>query len=502
MSAVLNDVANAPLHSLATVVNGSISVEVSVDHFINGQRVASAHTFEDRSPLDWSLKLADVSRGDARIADLAVSASVDAFPAWAALGPAGRGPLLRRLADLIDANIEHIAAVECMDMAMLHESLRQRVIGRGARNFRAYAEMAEQYEERVWSSNGTVNRVQRMPAGPTVVITPWNAPFMLATWKCAPALAAGNTVILKPAEWSPLSASLLADLTLEAGIPPGVFNVVQGIGEEVGAMLVNDLRLRRISFTGSPATGAIIGVAAARHLIPFTAELGGKGPLMVFADADIDLAAKKAAGQFDDSGQVCLAGTRLLVEESIREEFLGKFHMYTDAHVLGDSRDGHTTISPMIHPDHVASVAGFVDRARDAGDTIVRGGRVWREGGLWFEPTLIEPATNDSEVVQNEVFGPVLTFQTFATEDEAIQLANSTRYGLSAIVFTASADRADRVGRAMRAGTTWVNTFLVRDLTAPFGGMGISGIGREGGDYALDFCSDLKTLQIVENSTS
>jgi acyl-CoA reductase-like NAD-dependent aldehyde dehydrogenase len=490
------------LHAPAVIVNGSLSVEVSVDHFINGQRIASAHTFEDRSPLDWSLKLADISCGNTETANAAVSAAVDAFPEWAALGPAGRGPLMRRLADLIDENVERIAAVECMDMAMLHESLRLRVIGRGARNFRAYADMAEQYEERVWSSNGTVNRVVRMPAGPTVVITPWNAPFMLATWKCAPALAAGNTVILKPAEWSPLSASLLADLAAEAGFPPGVFNVVQGIGEEVGAALVNDPRLRRISFTGSPETGAIIGVAAARNLTPFTAELGGKGPLLVFADADLDLAAKKAAGQYDDSGQVCLAGTRILVESSVREAFLDKFHAFTDAHVLGDSRDPATTMSPIIHPDHLATVTGFVDRARAAGDTIVRGGKVWRDGGLWFEPTLIEPASNDAEVVQHEVFGPVLTFQTFETEDEAVSIANSTRYGLSAMVFTSSSERADRVGRAVRAGTTWVNTFLVRDLTAPFGGMGISGIGREGGDYALDFCSDLKTLQIVEGSTA
>jgi acyl-CoA reductase-like NAD-dependent aldehyde dehydrogenase len=491
---------HVPLHEVATVVNGDLRVDVSVDHWINGRRVASAHTFEDRSPLDWSLKLADVSRGDASTAGAAVSAAVEAFLAWAELGPAGRGPILRRLADLIDANVERIAAVECMDMAMLHESLRLRVIGRGARNFRAYADLAEAYEERVWSSNGTANRVVRMPAGPTAVITPWNAPFMLSTWKCAPALAAGNTVVLKPAEWSPLSASLLADLSHEAGMPPGVFNVIQGIGEEVGSTLVNDPRLRRISFTGSPETGRIIGAAAARNLIPFTAELGGKGPFIVFGDADLDLAAKKAAVMFDDSGQVCLAGTRLLIEESVREEFLTRFTAYTDAHVLGDSRDPHTTVSPMIHPDHLARVAGFVDRARANGDTVVRGGKVWRAEGLWYEPTVIEPRSNNSEVVQHEVFGPVLTFQTFSSEVEAIELANSTAYGLSAMIFTTSHDRAERVGRAVRAGTTWVNTFLIRDLTAPFGGMGISGIGREGGDYALDFCSDLKTLQILDGS--
>ena len=298
---------------------------------------------------------------------------------------------------------------------------------------------------------------------------------MLSTWKCSPALAAGNTVILKPAEWSPLSASVLADLIEESGMPPGVFNIVQGYGAEVGASLVRDPRVKRISFTGSVPTARLIGAAAAENIVPFTAELGGKSCLLVFADADIDAAAKKAAGQFDDSGQVCMAGTRLIVEESVREEFLEKFHAYTDEHVLGDSRDPDTTISAMIHPVHLERVDGFVQRARANGDKIVRGGAVY--SGLWYEPTLIEPRSNDSEVVQSEIFGPVLTFQTFESEDEGIALANSTIYGLSGIVYTGDAERAERVGRAVRAGTVWVNTFLVRDLTAPFGGIGASGLG-------------------------
>jgi acyl-CoA reductase-like NAD-dependent aldehyde dehydrogenase len=340
--------------------------------------------------------------------------------------------------------------------------------------------------------------VQRMPAGPAAVITPWNAPFMLSTWKTAPALAAGCTVVLKPAEWSPLSCSLLADLAGEAGLPPGVFNVVQGIGEEAGAALVAHPLLRRVSFTGSPETGRHIAGAAASNLVPFTAELGGKNPFVVFADADLDAAARKAAGQYDDAGQVCLSGTRLLVEASVRDAFLARFDAAVGEHVLGDPRDDATTVSPMIHPDHLARVEGFVERARESGQQILRGGR--RLDGLFFEPTLIVPTANDVEIVQREVFGPVLTLQTFTSEAEAIALANSTAYGLAALVYTGSMGRADRVGRAIRGGTVWVNTFLVRDLTAPFGGMGISGIGREGGDYALDFYSDLKTLQILEGS--
>lgn len=477
-------------------------VAVSPDHYIGGKRVPSDTTFEVRSPLDWDWKLADMARGDALTADAAVSAAVDAFEDWAARTPQTRAEHLHRLADLIDENIEDLATVECADMAMLLESLQARVIHRGATNFRNYADLAAGYEGRVWSSKGTDNHIERMAAGPAVIITPWNAPWLLSTWKIAPALAAGNPVILKPAEWAPLSASILADLAEEAGFPPGVLNIVQGIGEEVGAALVGDRRVRRISFTGSPETARHIGVAAARNIVPFTAELGGKGPLVVFADADLDAAARRAAGQYDDSGQVCLAGTRLLVEESVSSEFLELFNRYTDDHVLGDSRNPSTTISPMIHPDHLATVEGFVTRARDAGDTILRGGERWKEDGLWYEPTLIQPKSNESEVVQREVFGPVLTLQTFADQDEAVQLANSTDYGLSGVVYTGSEERAHEVGSGIRAGTVWVNTFLVRDLTAPFGGCKISGIGREGGDYALDFHSDLKTVQISEGSVS
>jgi betaine-aldehyde dehydrogenase/5-carboxymethyl-2-hydroxymuconic-semialdehyde dehydrogenase len=475
-------------------------VSVSTDHYIDGRRVASKDRFEDRSPIDESL-LAEVARGGEREAAMAVAAAERAFPAWAALGPAGRAEHLRRLADLIDEHVEPLAAVECADMAMLLRSLRARVITRGARNFRAYAELADAYQERTWSSNGTANRVVRMPAGPAVIITPWNAPFMLSTWKVAPALAAGNTVVLKPAEWSPLSASVLADLAEQAGLPAGVFNVVQGIGEEAGAALVAHPGVRRISFTGSPEAARHIGVAAARNIVPFTAELGGKGALLVFADADLDAAARKAAGQYDDAGQVCLAGTRLIVEEAAADEFLRRFHAAVDEHVLGDPRDDATTVAPLIHRAHLERVAGFVERARKNGDRIVRGGRPADIGGLWYEPTLVEPRSNDSEIVQREVFGPVLTLQTFRGEEEGLALANSTEYGLSGIVYTGSRERAERVGRALHAGTVWVNAFLIRDLTAPFGGLRTSGIGREGGDYALDFHSDLKTLQILEGTT-
>ena len=477
-------------------------ISVSPHHFIGGQRIASERSFEVRSPLDWNMKLADVSRGDDDIARLAVSSAVQGFNEWANLKLSERVDILLKLSDLIDANAEDIAAIECLDMAMLHESLRLRLVPRGALNFRNYAEIVAEHTERKWHSKGTLNRVIRHPAGPAVIITPWNAPFMLATWKVAPALAAGNSVILKPAEWAPLSASLLADLINEAGFPEGAFNIVQGFGNEIGAALVSDPRVRRISFTGSPETGRLIGVSAAKNLVPFTAELGGKSPLIVFADADIDAAAKKASVQFDDSGQVCLAGTRLLIESSVKSEFMERFVFYTEQHVYGDSRNPETTLSAAVHPIHLERVEGFVDRAREVGDAIVFGGERFEAGKLWYKPTLIEPLSNESEVVQKEIFGPVLTIQTFDSERQAVELANSTEYGLSGIVYTSDARRAERVGRAVRAGTVWVNSFLIRDLSAPFGGFGISGIGREGGDYAIDFHSDLQTLQILEGSVA
>jgi len=477
-------------------------VKVSMDHYINGKRVSSEKKFTVINPNNPSEVLAEISRGDEEIAKLAVSAAREGFNVWSEMSVDERASIMHRLADLIESNVDDISLIECLDMGMRHESLRNRVIPRGARNFRSYADIAKEYKPRKWHSNTTKNEIQRMPSGISVIITPWNAPFMLSTWKCAPALAAGNSVILKPAEWSPLSASLLGDLIDEAGFPAGVFNIVQGIGEEVGAILVSDPNVNRVSFTGSPEAARHIGKSAAENITPFTGELGGKSPLIIFPDADLEVAVAKAVGQFDDSGQICLAGTRLLVHSSIKKEFLNRFLELTAEQKLGSSFDDETEITPMIHPEHLQSVAGFVDRARINGDKILCGGKVFKNGKLWYEPTLIEPVSNQSEVVQKEIFGPVLTLQTFNTESEAIELANSTEYGLAGMLYTKNRDIAERVGRAIRAGTVWVNCFLIRDLTAPFGGFGLSGIGREGGDYGIDFHSDLKTFQILDDSLS
>jgi betaine-aldehyde dehydrogenase/5-carboxymethyl-2-hydroxymuconic-semialdehyde dehydrogenase len=318
---------------------------------------------------------------------------------------------------------------------------------------------------------------------------------MLSTWKVGPALAAGCTAVLKPPEWAPLTCSLLADFAEGAGLPPGVLNVVQGIGEEAGAALVAHPGIARISFTGSVETARLIGQAAARNITPVSFELGGKSPFLVFADADLDTAVEKATYQYDHAGQICLAGTRLLVEERIADEFRERFLAGVKQRKLGDPREPDTDIGPLITREHLERVDGFVQRAITDGARLVVGGRISPElGGLYYEPTLFTDVRQDMEVVQKEVFGPVLTLQTFADEDEAVRLANDTEYGLAATVFTADDERVERLAERLVAGTTWVNCFYVRDLSAPFGGAKHSGIGREGGIHSFDFYADVKTV--------
>ena len=469
-------------------------VEVSPDHYIGGERVSSAQTFADVSPIDET-RLADVARAGGAEAETAVRAAQEAFPAWAALRPEGRGEHLFRIADLIEERTEILAQVETLDNGSLLEASRLRLMKRAAANFRFFAQLAIDLERRSWESNGTRYHVRYDPSGVAALITPWNAPFLLETWKCGPALAAGCTAVLKPAEWSPLTASLLAEIAEDAELPPGVLNVVQGIGEEAGAALVAHPGIARISFTGSVETARAIARAAADNLTPVSFELGGKSPFLVFADADLERALVTATYQYDNAGQVCLAGTRLLVEEAIADEFLERFLAGVRERRLGDPRDPDTDIGPLIAREHLARVEGFVRRAIDDGARLVTGGRVSPElGGLYYEPTLFTDVRQEMEIVQREVFGPVLTLQTFRDEAEAVALANGTEYGLAATVFTRDEERMDRLGEALVAGTTWLNCFYARDLGAPFGGAKRSGIGREGGEWSFDFYADVKTV--------
>jgi betaine-aldehyde dehydrogenase/5-carboxymethyl-2-hydroxymuconic-semialdehyde dehydrogenase len=469
---------------------------VSGDHFIDGKRVASADTLDVVSPIDGGL-LGHVCAGGAVEVSAAVAAAERAFPAWAARRAAGRGVLLRSFADLVERDAELLALTETVNNGSLLEAGRLRLMKRSAHNIRFFADLAERLDGPEWdtSAANAHNRVSFDPAGVTALVTPWNAPLLLATWKLGPALAAGNTAVLKPAEWTPLTASMLADLAEEAGLPPGVLNVVQGTGERAGAALVADPRVRRISFTGSPETARLIAAAAAEHLTPVSFELGGKSPLIVCDDADMDLALATSVGQYDNAGQVCLAGTRLLVQRSIYSEFLDQFVLRTRQLRLGDPRNPETEVGPLITRAHLQRVHGFVERAVRAGARLVCGGRVSPVlGGLYYEPTLFADVPDGAEILQREVFGPVLTLQPFDDEEDAIRLANATDYGLAATVFTRDKARADRLAAAVVAGTVWINCFYVRDLAAPFGGARRSGIGREGGHWSFDFYCDVKTV--------
>jgi 5-carboxymethyl-2-hydroxymuconic-semialdehyde dehydrogenase len=323
---------------------------------------------------------------------------------------------------------------------------------------------------------------------------------MLATWKIGPALAAGDTVVLKPAEWTPLTASYFADLTKQAGIPDGVFNVVFGYGTEAGAALTAHTGVSRISFTGSVPTAKIIAHAAADNLIPVSFELGGKSPCIVMADADLALAAEIAVEQYDNAGQVCLSGTRILVHESVADSFAEKFRDKVAALKQGDPRDPDTDIGPQVHQAHFDRIKGFVDRATAEGQEILWGGGPNAElGGLYFQPTLVKSPAPGSEIVTAEIFGPVLCMQTFTTDDEVIAMANGTEFGLAAVVVSGNRDHAKRITDELVAGTIWVNCFFVRDLRAPFGGSKKSGIGRDGGTWSFDFYADVKNTVVSPN---
>jgi aminomuconate-semialdehyde/2-hydroxymuconate-6-semialdehyde dehydrogenase len=468
-------------------------VEVSTDHWIGGRRVASATTFEDISPIDESV-IGHIARGGPAEAAAAVGAAADAFPGWAATPPAERARLMHRVADLVEERVEQLAIVETTDNGALLRSHLRGVMPRVAHNFRFFADyLVNDLHHPEFETRGHRNRVSWDPSGPAVLITPWNAPLMLATWKVAPALAAGCTVVLKPAEWSPLTASLLADITAEAGLPPGVFNVVQGLGEEVGDALTGDPRVSRISFTGSVPTARLIARSAAANLTPCSFELGGKSPMIVFADADMESAVANAVEQYDNAGQVCLAGVRLLVEESIRDEFVERFVERADALRLGDPRDLATDMGPQVSREHFERIDGFVRRAKaDGAEAVIGGGPNDDLGGLFYRPTLFTGARPGSEILTQEVFGPVLTLQTFSSEEEAVAMANGTEFGLAGVLFTGDPARAERVGAQLVAGTLWVNCFFVRDLRAPFGGSRHSGVGREGGTWSFDFYCDVK----------
>jgi acyl-CoA reductase-like NAD-dependent aldehyde dehydrogenase len=465
---------------------------ISAEHYINGQRVASKSHFELRSPIDQRL-LGQVCEAGEQEIEAALQAASAAYPAWSALSAIERKPYLDRFAAEIGQRAAAFCLVESTDAGVLLSRMAHGVVPRAMLNLTWFAEAALSLQDRAIETEQASHQVRHDPAGVALIITPWNAPLMLSTWKLGPALASGNTCILKPPEWAPLTCSLLADAAHAAGLPPGVFNVVQGAGATVGAALVRDPRVARISFTGSVPTAKLIAQAAAANLTPCSLELGGKSPFIVLADADIDNAATTAALMYRNAGQVCLAGTRLLVHEHVADAFVQRLRHYVEGLNVGDPREASTELGPLIHPRQVARVQGFVDRALAAGAELLWGGSSHSFGAQYFQPTMLTNLQPDAEIVQEEVFGPVLTLQTFSTDQAAINLANSTRYGLGGICYGEAA-HAQQVAEQVHTGFIWVNSFGIRDLAAPFGGIKQSGIGREGGDWSFEFFCNIKDV--------
>ena len=467
-------------------------ISISPHHYIDGKRVASTQRFELFSPIDQR-KLGEVDEGLPEHVDAAISAAQRAFPAWSALSAAQRKPYLERFAAEIKARGAALCVVESNDAGVLLSRMQHGVVPRAVLNITWFAEHALTLQDHAIVTEQATHLVRHDPAGVAAIITPWNAPLMLTTWKLGPALAAGNTVVVKPPEWAPLTCSLLADAAHAAGLPPGVFNLVHGTGAVTGARLVEDPRLARISFTGSVPTAKRIAQAAAANLVPCSLELGGKSPFIVLADADLDAAAATGALMYRNAGQVCLAGTRLLVHENVLAEFIERMRGYVEKLTVGDPRDPATEVGPIIHPKQVERVQGFVDRALKKGARALWGGHLHGFGAQYFAPTLLTQVAQDSEIVQNEVFGPVLTLQSFASDEAAIRLANDTDYGLGGVCY-GDVEHATEIASQVRTGFIWVNSFGIRDLAAPFGGCKRSGIGREGGDWSFEFFCDIKDV--------
>jgi aminomuconate-semialdehyde/2-hydroxymuconate-6-semialdehyde dehydrogenase len=466
-------------------------------HVIDGEEISSLDgaTMEDVDPFTREV-WATIACGGKTEADLAVAAARKAFDEgpWPRMGFERRQQLIHRLADLMDEHAEELAMADTRDMGKpITQALHD--VARSSWNFRFFADHARLSMADTYPMDSGHHAYSRLdPAGVVVAIAPWNFPLMMATWKVAPALAWGNTVVLKPAEDTPVSATILARLALEAGIPPGVLNVVHGYGpNSAGAALTTNSDVDRITFTGESGTGKIISACAAQNLIPVSLELGGKGANIVFDDADVDNAVHWAVQAiFRNAGQVCLAGSRLYVQSGIYDEFMARYKAAAEAMVKGDPKDPATEFPlAMASQEHFTKVTGFLNEESMAGGSILTGG----QGEGWsVNPTIIVDAPATARVIREEIFGPVVVATRFETEAEVVELANNTRYGLNAMVFTENLNTAHRVSAKLRAGTVWVNCFFIRDLRAPFGGVGDSGVGREGGNFSREFFTEPKAV--------
>ena len=454
----------------------------------------SGLTFQTISPVDLA-PLAQVARGDGADIDDAARAAKAAFPSWAALPGDQRRALLHAIADAIVARAEEIALVEAMDTGQPIRFMAKAAL-RGAENFRYFADLAPTARDgKSLRAPGQVNMTTRVPIGPVGIITPWNTPFMLSTWKIAPALAAGCTLVHKPAEFSPLSARLLVEIAESAGLPPGVWNLVNGLGEEAGRALTEHPAIRAIGFVGESRTGSHIMRQGADTLKRVHFELGGKNPVVVFADADLDRAADAAAFMiWSLNGERCTSSSRLLVEAPIYDRFTGMVADRARRIKVGHPLDPETVVGPLIHPVHEAKVLDYIAIGQAEGARLAAGGHKVGAAGCYVQPTLFTHATNQMRIAQEEIFGPVLTAIPFATEAEALAMANDVPYGLTGYLWTADVTRAFRFSDGLEAGMVWVNSENVRHLPAPFGGMKQSGIGRDGGEWSFDFYMETRNI--------
>ena len=472
-----------------------------VKNQIAGEAVdaASGETFETVSPIDLQ-PLARVARGKAEDIDRAAKAAKAAFPPWAAMGGDKRKALLHKIADAIVARAEEIARVECMDTGQAYRFMSKAAL-RGAENFRFFADQAPQARDgRALRAPDQLNFTMRTPIGPVGIITPWNTPFMLSTWKIAPALAAGCTVVHKPAELSPLTARLLVEIAEEAGLPKGVWNLVNGLGEEAGKALTEHPAIKAIGFVGESSTGSLIMAQGAKTLKRLHFELGGKNPVVVFADADLERAAEAAVFMiYSLNGERCTSSSRLLVEEGIYDAFTKKVAEKAARIKIGHPLDPDTVVGPLIHPVHEQKVLTYFDVGRAEGATIATGGRKADipGDGCYVQPTLFTGANQSMRIAREEIFGPVLTAIPFKDEAEALKIANDVEYGLTAYVWTSDVTRALRFTENVEAGMIWVNSENIRHLPAPFGGVKNSGIGRDGGDWSFDFYMETKNIAIA-----
>ncbi len=453
--------------------------------------------FATVSPVDGN-SICRVARGGAGDIDAAARAAAAAFPAWRDLPNAERRSILCRVADLIVDRAREIALCECWDTGQAVRYMSKAAI-RGAENFRFFADRSPSARDgQLLPSPTLMNVTTRVPIGPVGVITPWNTPFMLSTWKIAPALAAGCTVVHKPAELSPLTARILVEIAEEAGVPPGVWNLVNGFGEEAGRALTEHPGIRAIAFVGESRTGSMIMRQGADTLKRIHFELGGKNPVVVFEDADLDRALDAAVFMiYSLNGERCTSSSRLLLQSSIAAEFVAKLIERVNRIRVGHPLDPATEVGPLIHESHLEKVMSYFDIARSEGACIAAGGGRIGETGCYVRPTLFTEARPEMRIAQEEIFGPVLTAIPFETEEDALEIANGVQYGLAGYVWTNDLSRALRFSNALEAGMIWVNSENVRHLPTPFGGTKASGIGRDGGDWSFEFYMEQKHIGLA-----